>query len=202
MAVLHGSGGPYLPRTMLGEQYCSSGDDGWSKASSRPPFNFVPLRRWGVVPNAVSAEPERRVAIINDQGHEIGNVPVYSKPSYKNPAKHGEVPRNVGARVHPDWLVHNAVLQAGHRLLHDAKAPAASRPPGKSGRKRQDAQRAIKDIPTRTTTFQSGSEVRIESALHSALLTFLWSYPPLNGEYPKPLPATSPIRNIAPGTVQ
>jgi hypothetical protein len=32
-------------------------------------------------------DPERRIAIINDAGHEIGNVPVYSKPSYKNPAK-------------------------------------------------------------------------------------------------------------------
>jgi hypothetical protein len=34
-------------------------------------------------------DPERRIAIINDEGHEIGNVPVYSKPSYKNPAKNG-----------------------------------------------------------------------------------------------------------------
>lgn len=34
-------------------------------------------------------DPERRVAIINDAGHEIGNVPVYSKPSFKNPAKQG-----------------------------------------------------------------------------------------------------------------
>jgi hypothetical protein len=32
-------------------------------------------------------DPERRVAIINDQGREIGNVPVYSRPSYENPAK-------------------------------------------------------------------------------------------------------------------
>ena len=32
-------------------------------------------------------EPERRIAIINDAGREIGNVPVYSRPSYKNPAK-------------------------------------------------------------------------------------------------------------------
>jgi hypothetical protein len=30
--------------------------------------------------------PERRVAIINDAGHEIGTVPVYSTPSYENPA--------------------------------------------------------------------------------------------------------------------
>jgi hypothetical protein len=32
-------------------------------------------------------DPERRIAIINDAGREIGNVPVYSKPSYGNPAK-------------------------------------------------------------------------------------------------------------------
>jgi hypothetical protein len=31
-------------------------------------------------------DPERR-AIINDAGREIGNVPVYSEPSYENPAK-------------------------------------------------------------------------------------------------------------------
>jgi len=31
--------------------------------------------------------PERHVAIINDQGREIGNVPVYSKPSFENPAR-------------------------------------------------------------------------------------------------------------------
>jgi hypothetical protein len=31
-------------------------------------------------------DPERRVAIINDQGHKIGNVPVYSKPSLEHPA--------------------------------------------------------------------------------------------------------------------
>jgi hypothetical protein len=99
----------------------------------------------------------------------------------------------------PDWLVRHAALQAGRRLLRDAKAPAASRPPGKSRRKRQDAQRAIKDIPTRTTTFRSGSEVRIESALHSALLTFLWSYPPLNGGYSKPFPATPKFETSLPG---
>ena len=34
-------------------------------------------------------DPERRIAIINDEGHEIGNVPVYSKPSYKHPAHQG-----------------------------------------------------------------------------------------------------------------
>src|SRR6476620_468457 len=32
-------------------------------------------------------DPDRRVAIINDAGREIGTVPVYSKPSYENPAK-------------------------------------------------------------------------------------------------------------------
>jgi hypothetical protein len=32
-------------------------------------------------------DPERRIAIINDTGSEIGTVPVYSKPSYENPAK-------------------------------------------------------------------------------------------------------------------
>jgi hypothetical protein len=32
-------------------------------------------------------DPERRIAIINDQGREIGSVPVYSKPSYENPAR-------------------------------------------------------------------------------------------------------------------
>jgi hypothetical protein len=31
--------------------------------------------------------PERQITIINDQGHKIGNVPVYSKPSYENPAR-------------------------------------------------------------------------------------------------------------------
>ena len=32
-------------------------------------------------------DPERRVAIIDDAGREIGTVPVYSKPSYENPAQ-------------------------------------------------------------------------------------------------------------------
>jgi hypothetical protein len=32
-------------------------------------------------------DPERRVAIINDQGHKIGNVPVYSRPSFEHPTK-------------------------------------------------------------------------------------------------------------------
>jgi hypothetical protein len=34
-------------------------------------------------------DPERRIAVINDDGREIGNVPVYSKPSNENPAKSG-----------------------------------------------------------------------------------------------------------------
>jgi len=32
-------------------------------------------------------DPERHVAVINDQGRNVGNVPVYSKPSFENPAK-------------------------------------------------------------------------------------------------------------------
>jgi hypothetical protein len=32
-------------------------------------------------------DPKRRIAIINDNGREIGNVPVYSRPSYENPAR-------------------------------------------------------------------------------------------------------------------
>ena len=32
-------------------------------------------------------DPECHIALINDQGHKIGEVPVYSKPSYKNPGK-------------------------------------------------------------------------------------------------------------------
>jgi hypothetical protein len=31
-------------------------------------------------------DPERRIAVINDHGHEVGHVPVYSKPSVKHPA--------------------------------------------------------------------------------------------------------------------
>lgn len=31
-------------------------------------------------------DPERRIAIISDDGWEIGTVPVYSTPSYENPA--------------------------------------------------------------------------------------------------------------------
>jgi hypothetical protein len=32
-------------------------------------------------------DPKRRVAVINDEGREIGTVPVYSQPSYANPAR-------------------------------------------------------------------------------------------------------------------
>jgi hypothetical protein len=32
-------------------------------------------------------DPERSVAVINDKGLKIGNVPMYSKPSYENPAR-------------------------------------------------------------------------------------------------------------------
>lgn len=32
-------------------------------------------------------DPERRIAIISDDGRKIGTVPVYSRPSYKNPAQ-------------------------------------------------------------------------------------------------------------------
>jgi hypothetical protein len=31
-------------------------------------------------------DPERHIAIINDEGREIGSVPVYSKPSLEHPA--------------------------------------------------------------------------------------------------------------------
>jgi hypothetical protein len=31
-------------------------------------------------------DPERRIAIINDEGRGIGSVPVYSKPSEEHPA--------------------------------------------------------------------------------------------------------------------
>ena len=40
----------------------------------------------GVSLDTPKDDPERRVAIINDQGREIGTVPVYSKPSAKHPA--------------------------------------------------------------------------------------------------------------------
>ena len=32
-------------------------------------------------------DPERHIAIINEQGRKIGTAPAYSTPSYKNPAK-------------------------------------------------------------------------------------------------------------------
>jgi hypothetical protein len=32
-------------------------------------------------------DPERRIAVVDDAGRVVGSVPVYSKPSYKNPAK-------------------------------------------------------------------------------------------------------------------
>jgi hypothetical protein len=50
------------------------------------------LIRAGVLAIGVSLDnpeddPTRHVSIINDAGCEIGTVPVYSRPSYKNPAK-------------------------------------------------------------------------------------------------------------------
>jgi hypothetical protein len=41
----------------------------------------------GVSLDTPEDDPERRIAIINDAGREIGTVPVYSRPSYENPAK-------------------------------------------------------------------------------------------------------------------
>jgi hypothetical protein len=41
----------------------------------------------GVSVDKPKDDPTRRVAIINDQGREIGTVPVYSKPSFEHPAK-------------------------------------------------------------------------------------------------------------------
>jgi hypothetical protein len=32
-------------------------------------------------------DPERRIAVINEAGREIGNVPVFAKPSHDNPVK-------------------------------------------------------------------------------------------------------------------
>ena len=32
-------------------------------------------------------DPERRISVIDDAGQEVGTVPVYSKPSYENPAQ-------------------------------------------------------------------------------------------------------------------
>lgn len=53
--------------------------------------DFAALIRGSVIAIGVSLgkpedDPERRVAIINDQGREIGSVPVYSKPSQEHPA--------------------------------------------------------------------------------------------------------------------
>jgi hypothetical protein len=53
--------------------------------------DFAALIRGSVIAIGVSLDkpeddPERRVAIINDQGREIGSVPVYSKPSETDPA--------------------------------------------------------------------------------------------------------------------
>jgi hypothetical protein len=43
----------------------------------------------GVSLDTPEDDPERRIAIINDEGREIGHVPVYSKPLYENPAQQG-----------------------------------------------------------------------------------------------------------------
>jgi hypothetical protein len=53
--------------------------------------DFAALVRGSVIAIGVSIDkpeddPERRIAIINDQGREIGHVPVYSKPSEEHPA--------------------------------------------------------------------------------------------------------------------
>lgn len=41
----------------------------------------------GVSLDKPADDPERRISIIDDAGQEIGTVPVYSKPSYENPAQ-------------------------------------------------------------------------------------------------------------------
>jgi hypothetical protein len=41
----------------------------------------------GVSLDTPEDDPERRIAIIYDAGCEIGNVPVYSRPSYEKLAK-------------------------------------------------------------------------------------------------------------------
>ena len=41
----------------------------------------------GVSLYTIGGGPERRIAIINEDGREIGNVPVYFKPSHDNPAE-------------------------------------------------------------------------------------------------------------------
>ena len=40
----------------------------------------------GVSLDTPKDDPERHIAIINDQGREIGTVPVYSKPSLEHPS--------------------------------------------------------------------------------------------------------------------
>jgi hypothetical protein len=40
----------------------------------------------GVSLDTPKDDPERRIAIIDEQGREIGSVPVYSKPSLEHPA--------------------------------------------------------------------------------------------------------------------
>lgn len=54
--------------------------------------DFAALVRGSVLAITVSIDKpeddlERRVAIIDDKGREIGTVPVYSTPSYQNPAR-------------------------------------------------------------------------------------------------------------------
>jgi hypothetical protein len=54
--------------------------------------DFAALIRGSVLAIGISIDkpkddPERHIAIINDQGREIGTVPVYSKPSFEHPAK-------------------------------------------------------------------------------------------------------------------
>jgi hypothetical protein len=41
----------------------------------------------GVSLDTPKDDPERRIAVIDDEGREIGTVPVYSKPLLKNPAR-------------------------------------------------------------------------------------------------------------------
>jgi hypothetical protein len=53
--------------------------------------DIAALARAGTLAIGVSLDksehdPERRIAIISDDGRKIGAVPVYSRPSYKSPA--------------------------------------------------------------------------------------------------------------------
>ena len=41
----------------------------------------------GVSLDTPEDDPGRRIAIISDDGRRIGTVPVYSRPSYENPAR-------------------------------------------------------------------------------------------------------------------